>query len=94
MASQRRPDASSLAEVLDRVLDKGVVIDVWARVSVVGIELLTIEARVVVASVDTFLHYAEEISKIEQATAEGDLEDLEELEIEERPESSPQSASE
>ena len=92
MASQRRPDASSLAEVLDRVLDKGVVIDVWARVSVVGIELLTIEARVVVASVDTFLHYAEEISKIEQATAEGDLEDLEELEIEERPESSPQSA--
>ncbi|ELY55279.1 MULTISPECIES: gas vesicle protein GvpA [Natronococcus] len=94
MASQQRPNASSLAEVLDRVLDKGVVIDVWARVSVVGIELLTIEARVVVASVDTFLHYAEEISKIEQATAEGDLEDLEELEIEERPESSPQSASE
>jgi gas vesicle structural protein len=94
MASQRRPDASSLAEVLDRVLDKGVVIDVWARISVVGIELLTIEARVVVASVDTFLHYAEEIAKIEQATAEGDLEELEELEIEERPESSPQSASE
>ncbi|TYL36275.1 gas vesicle protein GvpA [Natronococcus pandeyae] len=94
MASQRRPDASSLAEVLDRVLDKGVVIDVWARVSVVGIELLTIEARVVVASVDTFLHYAEEIAKIEQATAEGDIEDLEELEIEERPESSPKSASE
>jgi gas vesicle structural protein len=92
MATQRRPDASSLAEVLDRVLDKGVVIDVWARVSVVGIELLTIEARVVVASVDTFLHYAEEIAKIEQATAEGDLEDLEELEIEQRPESSPQSA--
>jgi gas vesicle structural protein len=92
MASQRRPDASSLAEVLDRVLDKGVVIDVWARISVVGIELLTIEARVVVASVDTFLHYAEEIAKIEQATAEGDLEDLEELEIEQRPESSPQSA--
>ncbi|MFC4438302.1 MULTISPECIES: gas vesicle protein GvpA [Natrialbaceae] len=94
MANQRRPDASSLAEVLDRVLDKGVVIDVWARVSVVGIELLTIEARVVVASVDTFLHYAEEIAKIEQATAEGDIEDLEELEIEQRPESSPQSTSE
>lgn len=89
-----RPDSSSLAEVLDRILDKGVVIDVWARVSVVGIELLTVEARVVVASVDTFLHYAEEISKIEQATAEGDLEDLEELEVETRPESSPQSASE
>ena len=91
---QRRPDSSSLAEVLDRILDKGVVIDVWARVSVVGIELLTVEARVVVASVDTFLHYAEEIAKIEQATAEGDIEDLEELEIEERPESSPKSASE
>lgn len=94
MASpQRRPDSSSLAEVLDRVLDKGVVIDIWARISVVGIELLTIEARVVVASVDTFLHYAEEIAKIEQATADGDLEDLEELEVEQRPESSPQSAS-
>ncbi|ELY33586.1 gas vesicle synthesis protein GvpA [Natrialba magadii ATCC 43099] len=91
---QRRPDSSSLAEVLDRVLDKGVVIDIWARVSVVGIELLTVEARVVVASVDTFLHYAEEIAKIEQATAEGDLEDLEELEVEPRPESSPKSATE
>lgn len=61
------PDSSSLAEVLDRVLDKGVVVDVWARVSLVGIEILTIEARVVVASVDTFLHYAEEITKVEQA---------------------------
>ncbi len=61
------PDSSSLAEVLDRVLDKGVVVDVWARASLVGIEILTIEARVVVASVDTYLHYAEEIAKIEQA---------------------------
>ena len=61
------PGVSSLAEVLDRVLDKGIVVDMWARVSVVGIEILTIEARVVVASVDTFLHYAEEITKIEQA---------------------------
>lgn len=93
MASpQRRPDSSSLAEVLDRILDKGVVIDIWARVSVVGIELLTVEARIVVASVDTFLHYAEEMAKIERATAEGDLEDLEELDIERRPESSPESA--
>ncbi len=91
---QRRPESSSLAEVLDRVLDKGVVIDVWARISVVGIELLTIEARVVVASVDTFLHYAEEIAKIEQATAEGDVEELEELEVETRPESSPKSTTE
>ncbi|MDD4653578.1 MAG: gas vesicle protein, partial [Methanothrix sp.] len=44
------PDASSLAEVLDRILDKGIVVDVWARISLVGIEILTVEARVVVAS--------------------------------------------
>nr|WP_122089261.1 gas vesicle structural protein GvpA [Halalkalicoccus subterraneus] len=69
--SQSRPQASSLAEVLDRILDKGVVIDIWIRVSLVGIEILTIEARVVIASVDTFLHYAREISKIEQAEEEG-----------------------
>jgi len=61
------PDVSSLAEVLDRILDKGIVVDAWARASLVGIEILTIEARVVVASVDTFLHYAEEITKVEQA---------------------------
>ena len=61
------PNASSLAEVLDRILDKGVVVDVWARVSLVGIEILTIESRIVVASVDTFLHYSEEMAKIEQA---------------------------
>ena len=79
---RREPNASSLAEVLDRILDKGVVIDVWARISVIGIELITVEARVVVASVDTFLHYAQEIAKLEQATAEGDLESLEEVEIE------------
>ncbi|MEK6887352.1 MAG: gas vesicle structural protein GvpA [Candidatus Aenigmatarchaeota archaeon] len=61
------PDVSSLAEVLDRILDKGVVVDLWTRVSLVGIEILTVEARIVVASVDTYLHYAEEITKIEQA---------------------------
>jgi hypothetical protein len=61
------PNASSLAEVLDRILDKGVVIDIWARASLVGIEILTVESRVVVASVDTFLHYSEEMAKIEQA---------------------------
>ena len=66
MVSQT-PDVSSLAEVLDRILDKGVVVDLWLRLSLVGIEVLTLEARVVVASVDTFLHYAEEITKIEQA---------------------------
>lgn len=75
------PSSSSLAEVLDRILDKGIVIDIWARISVVGIELLTVEARVVAASVDTFLTYASEISKIEQASQTGDMEDLTDLEI-------------
>jgi len=70
MTSQT-PDVSSLAEVLDRILDKGVVVDTWARVSLVGIEILTVEARVVVASVDTYLHYAEEMTKIEQAAIGG-----------------------
>ncbi|MWG36016.1 gas vesicle protein GvpA [Halomarina oriensis] len=74
------PNASSLAEVLDRILDKGMVIDVWARVSVVGIEILTVEARVVVASVDTFIHYAQQISMIEQASQSGELEDMQDLE--------------
>lgn len=77
-----RPTTSSLVEVLDRILDKGVVIDIWARVSLVGIEILTVEARIVVASVDTFLHYAKEISKIEQAEEEESIDALQELEIE------------
>ncbi len=64
---QQSPDSGSLAEVIDRIMDKGIVVDAWARASLVGIEILTIEARVVVASVDTFLHYAEEITKVEQA---------------------------
>ncbi|HII00324.1 TPA: gas vesicle structural protein GvpA [Methanosarcinaceae archaeon] len=64
------PDSSSLAEVLDRILDKGIVVDTWARVSLVGIEILAIEARVVVSSIDTYLHYAEEITMIEQAAME------------------------
>lgn len=58
---QKSTDTSSLAEVIDRILDKGVVIDLYARVSLVGIELITIEARVVIASVDTWLRYAEAV---------------------------------
>jgi hypothetical protein len=58
---QRQPGSGSLAELLNIILDKGIVIDAWARVSVVGIEILTIEARVVVASVETYLRYAEAI---------------------------------
>ena len=54
-------DSSSLAEVIDRILDKGIVIDIFARVSLVGIELLAIEARVVIASVQTWLVYADAV---------------------------------
>jgi hypothetical protein len=54
-------DSSSLAEVVDRILDKGIVIDAWVKVSLVGIELLAIEARIVIASVETYLKYAEAI---------------------------------
>lgn len=58
---QRAGSGGGLVEIIDRVLDKGIVIDAWVRVSLVGIELLTIEARVVIASVDTYLKYAEAI---------------------------------
>lgn len=61
MAIEKNMASSSLAEVVDRILDKGIVIDAWARVSLVGIELVAIEARVVVASVETYLKYAEAI---------------------------------
>ena len=54
-------NSSGLAEVVDTILDKGIVIDAWARLSLVGIELLSLEARVVVASVETYLTYAEAI---------------------------------
>jgi len=69
MAVEKSMASSSLVEVVDRILDKGIVVDAWARVSLVGIELLTIEARVVVASVDTFLKYAEAIGLTASATA-------------------------
>ncbi|MEW4308202.1 gas vesicle protein GvpJ [Rossellomorea marisflavi] len=61
MSIQKSTDSSSLAEVIDRILDKGIVIDAFARVSLVGIEILTVEARVVIASVDTWLRYAEAV---------------------------------
>lgn len=61
MAIEKNVGSSSLVEVVDRILDKGVVIDAWARVSLVGIELVAIEARVVIASVETYLKYAEAI---------------------------------
>ena len=61
MAVQTAMAPSGLAEVLDRILDKGIVIDAWVRVSVLGLELLTIEARIVIAGVETYLKYAEAV---------------------------------
>lgn len=61
MAVERSPSGSSLIDVLDRVLDKGIVIDAWVRVSLVGIDLVTVEARIVVASIDTYLKYSEAV---------------------------------
>ena len=66
---QKSTDLSSLAEVVDRILDKGIVIDAWVKVSLVGIELITIEARVVVASVETYLKYAEAVGLTASAAA-------------------------
>jgi gas vesicle structural protein len=66
MASvNRAPRPSSLADVLDVVLDKGIVIDAYVRVSLVGIELLTIDARIVIASVDTYLRFAEAVNRLD-----------------------------
>src|SRR5215813_7103517 len=59
------PSPSGLADVLDTVLDKGLVIDAYVRVSLVGIELLTIDARVVIASVDTYLRFAEAVNRLD-----------------------------
>jgi len=61
MAVEKSMASSSLVEVVDRILDKGIVIDAWVRISLVGIEILAVEARAVVAGVDTFLKYAEAV---------------------------------
>jgi hypothetical protein len=61
MAVERVSGGSSLIDVLDRILDKGIVIDAWVRISLVGIDLITVEARVVVASIDTYLKYADAV---------------------------------
>jgi gas vesicle structural protein len=83
MAVERAPGGTSLIDVLDRVLDKGIVIDAWVRVSLVGIDLVTVEARVVVASIDTYLKYSEAVGitapvsrprELAAPAAEGDLE--------------------
>ena len=60
-----RPGGSSLADVVEMILDKGLVIDIYVRVSLVGIELLTIDARIVIASVDTYLRFAEATNRLD-----------------------------
>ncbi|MGH2888701.1 MAG: gas vesicle protein GvpJ [Solirubrobacteraceae bacterium] len=68
-----RSSSSGLAEVLDVLLDKGLVIDIFLRVSLVGIELLTVDARIVIASVDTYLRFAEAVNRLDigESSAEG-----------------------
>jgi len=82
MAVERTPSGSSLIDVLDRVLDKGIVIDAWVRVSLVGIDLVTVEARVVVSSIETYLKYSEAVgitapmSRPREVTAGADVDRL------------------
>ena len=61
----RAPRPSSLADVLDVVLDKGIVVDAYVRVALLGIELITVDARVVIASVDTYLRFAEAVNRLD-----------------------------
>jgi gas vesicle structural protein len=80
----RSPNPSGLADVLNIILDKGLVIDAYVRVSLVGIELLTIDARIVIASVDTYLRFAEAVNRLDltqtgqQQTLPGLIEELQE----------------
>ena len=67
---QRAPSPSGLADVIDVILDKGLVIDAYVRVSVIGIEVLTIDARIVIASVDTYLRFAEAVNRLDLAQTE------------------------
>ena len=62
---QRAPSPSGLADVIDLILDKGLVIDAYVRVAVIGIELITIDARIVIASVDTYLRFAEAVNRLD-----------------------------
>jgi hypothetical protein len=75
-SSGGRPQPSGLADVIDTILDKGLVIDAYVRVSLVGIELLTIDARVVVASVDTYLRFAEAVNRLDISHDKETLPDL------------------
>lgn len=66
--SSTRPNGSSLAELLDRILDKGIIIDLRDRVSLLGLEIITVEARLVIGSIETFLSYARTISMMAATT--------------------------
>jgi hypothetical protein len=66
-----RPRPSGLADVIDVILDKGLVIDAYVRVSLIGIEILTIDARIVIASVDTYLRFAEAVGRLNIAEDDG-----------------------
>jgi hypothetical protein len=67
---QRAPSPSGLADVVDLILDKGLVIDAYIRVAVIGIELITIDARIVIASVDTYLRFAESVNRLDLTQTE------------------------
>ena len=67
---QRAPSPSGLADVVDLILDKGLVIDAFVRVAVIGIELVTIDARIVIASVDTYLRFAEAVNRLDLMQSE------------------------
>jgi len=69
MAIERSSGTSNVIDVLDRVLDKGIVIDAWVRLSLVGIDLMTVEARIVVASIATYLQYSAAVGEIAGASA-------------------------
>jgi len=69
-ALERKQESSSLADVVGMILDKGIVIDIFARVSLVGIEVLRVDARVVIASVDTYLRFADAANRLELGTRE------------------------
>ena len=71
-----RPQSSGLADIIDTILDKGLVIDAYVRVSLVGIELLTIDARVVIASVDTYLRFADAVNRLDISDDKETLTDL------------------
>jgi hypothetical protein len=71
-----RPKSSSLADVVELILDKGLVIDAFVRISALGIEVITIDARIVVASVDTYLRFAEATNRLDLSQTAGDLGDL------------------